>query len=214
MVGAGSSYYMLSGLAAGSYALSLTGVAGDVSLQILSNADFTSGSLCSSANVGVSASESCSFTVPASGTVYILVTAVSGTTGAVFTIAQGAVAPPSESEPNGTIATADGPISGDATLTGGLTTSDYDYYAVSNTGATAASVIFQTFTGSVGACSYDTVIDLYTSTGASLASDDDSGIGACSTFTYSIPAGTTYYLRVRAFGGSAIPGYLLVLNFP
>lgn len=210
-VGSGASYYRLDGLAPGAVTLTLTGVLGDVSLRVYSSPDFTSGLLCSSTNAGETATESCTATVPASGTVYVLVSASNGTTGALYSIALG---PPTESEPNGTIGTANGPYGGDVITSGALPSSDYDYYAIRNTGASAASVTMETFTGSVGSCSYDTVLDLYTAAGTFLAGDDDGGVNFCSSLTYSIPAGQTYYLRVRAFGGSPIPGYLLRLDFP
>ncbi len=213
-VGSGSSYYVLTGVAAGSVTVTLSGVHGDVSLALYSNANFSSGLLCSSANVGTTASESCTGTLPASGSVYILVSAAASTSGAVFTIGQGP-ATATESEPNDTIATADGPFSSDVTISGALPTySELDYYAITNAGATAASVTMETFTGSVGACSYDTVIELYTAGGSFLASNDDSGVNLCSYLSYSIPAGTTYYLKVRGFAGNIIPSYLLQLNFP
>lgn len=210
-VGTGSSYYMLTGLAAGSVTVALSGVQGDVSLALYSNANFTTGLLCSSANVGTNAGESCTGTLPAAGSVYILVSAAASTSGSVFTIGLG---PPSESEPNGTIATANGPYSSDVTISGSITTTEYDYFAVSNIGLTAASVSMETFTGSVGSCAYDTVLELYSAAGSLLISDDDSGVGLCSLLTYSIPASTTVYIRVRSFSGGSIPGYLLQLNFP
>jgi hypothetical protein len=90
-VGSGSSYYMLTGLtAATALNASLSGVHGDVSLYVYSSADFTTGPLCSSTAAGMTAGESCSFTVPAGGTIYILVSAAGGTTGAAFTIDVGA----------------------------------------------------------------------------------------------------------------------------
>ena len=220
MVGSGSSYYMLTGLAAGSSSLSLTGVQGDVSLTVFGNNNFSTQQLCTSNAAGITASETCSFTVPASGTVYVLVTAVSGTTGAVFTINQGPPPPPppppSESEPNGTIGTADGPIGGDATLTGGIIAYDVDYFAVTNPGAVSVTVAMRIYMGSVGSCtgSGDPTLTLYTSGGSQLAYNDDS-LGLCSSLTYTIPAGTTYYLKVAALSsGNTVPSYLLDVNFP
>ena len=212
-VGSGSSYYVLTGLAAGSVTLTLSGVQGDVSLALYSNANFSSGLLCSSANVGTTASESCTGTLPAAGSVYILVSAAAGTSGSVFTIGLG---PPSESEPNDTIGTADGPFSGDVTITGTLpVTNDVDYYAITNSGATAATVIMENFTGSVGACSYDMYFDLYNAGGTRVAYDDDAGTGLCSYLSYSIPAGATYYLAVHTLGWYSITGnYFVRLNFP
>lgn len=85
-VGSGSSYYMITGLTAGNGNVALTGVSGDVTLDVYSTSDFATTSLCQSANAGVTAGELCTFAVPGSGTVYIKVSAASGTTGAVFTI--------------------------------------------------------------------------------------------------------------------------------
>jgi subtilisin-like proprotein convertase family protein len=85
-VGAGSSYYVLSGLTPGVGNVALTGVNGDVSLYVYSSADFTTGLLCSSTATGITAGEMCSFTVPASGIVYIKVSAAGSTTGAAFSI--------------------------------------------------------------------------------------------------------------------------------
>jgi subtilisin-like proprotein convertase family protein len=85
-VASGSSYYVITGLAAGNANVVLTGVSGDVSLAVYSGADFASGPLCTSAVVGVTASESCTFAVPVSGTIYVRVDAAAGTTGALFTV--------------------------------------------------------------------------------------------------------------------------------
>lgn len=215
-VGSGSSYYRLDGVAAGTSALRLSSVAGDVSLFVYSNANFSTGLLCQSTNAGASAGEACNYTVPASGTVYILVTAVSGTTGALFTIDQGPPPPTPEVERNNTRLTAQGPYSGDLVLSGSITAGDYDYFALTNAGAASATVVMRTYIGSVGACSGsgDTTLTLYDSSDSQLAYNDDY-LNLCSYLSYSIPAGTTYYLRVAALSSSGtVPSYLLDLNFP
>lgn len=215
-VASGSSYYFLTGLTpSSSTSLNLTGVDGDVSLYVYSDATFTT-LLCSSANVGATAGEGCTFTVPGSGTVYIQVGAAAGTTGALFTIAQGPPPPIPETEPNGSIATANGPFSADVTISAGITSYDYDYYAISNTGTTSASVTIRTYTGSIGFCtgSGDTFLELYDSTSYRWAYSDDA-FGLCSSITYTIPAGTTYYARVRSYSTSGtVPSYWLDVNFP
>jgi hypothetical protein len=214
MVGSGSSYYVQSGLAAGSTAVRLTGVVGDVTLTVFGNSNFSSQQLCQSAVAGVTADEVCVVTVPASGTVYIQVSAANGTTGSLFTIGGLPTPPTAESESNDTIATADGPIAMDALVSGSISSySDHDYYAIANMTAAPLSVTMQTYTGSVGACTADTTIELFDAGGYSLRYDDESGVNSCSLITYSIPANTTYYLMVATWS-YAIPGYLLSVNFP
>jgi hypothetical protein len=121
-----------------------------------------------------------------------------------------------ESEPNGSIATADGPYTADVTLTGAIaagTPADYDYFAIQNTSGVSVSVTLSTVTPNCGSWSYDTVLTVYNSGGTTIGSNDDYN-GACSQVTVSIPAGTTYYAMVRGYAGSAVSSYQLVVNFP
>ncbi len=214
-VGNGYSYYVVTGLS-GSQFVSLTSVTADVSLAVFSTPDFTTGLLCQSNNVGANANEGCSLTAPAGGTIYIRVGCTSAS-GAGFVLNVGPVNLNVEYEPNNTIASANGPyvanwlVSGSITSQG--TTPDLvDYFAVTNTSATSRSVTFQTFTGSVGSCSADTYLELYSGAGTLLASDDDSGVSLCSLLTYTIPVSTTYYIRVRSFANAYSFSYLLQIS--
>jgi subtilisin-like proprotein convertase family protein len=85
-VGTGSSYYRVDGLS-GQVLLTLTAVTDDVSLSVYGNANLNSSSLlCSSNAAGAKASESCLATVPASGTVWIVVSGAGTTQGAGFVL--------------------------------------------------------------------------------------------------------------------------------
>lgn len=84
-------------------------------------------------------------------------------------------------------------------LNGGADVADH----FSFTAAAAGDVIrFETFVGSVGGCTAggtdddDTVFEILDTNGAVIASDDDSGVNACSRMAFVAPAAGTYYLRV------------------
>jgi hypothetical protein len=146
------------------------------------------------------------------GTIYIRVGCTSPS-GAGFVLNVGAVNLNQEYEPNNTIASANGPYSANWLISGAIsTTTDIDYFAVNNSSGAAKVVTFETFTGSVGSCSWDTVLELYNAGGTLLGSDDDSGVGLCSRLNYSIPAATTYYIRVRSFASAYTGSYLLQLS--
>ncbi len=210
-VGNGTSYYVVTGLS-GNQVVSLTNVTADVSLAVYSNADFTTGLLCQSNNVGATASEACSLAAPLSGTIYIRVgcTAVSGA-GYVLNVAP--IDLNVETEPNNSPASANGPYVANWLISGSIsTTTDVDYFAVNNSSGTSRSVTFETFTGSVGSCSWDTVLELRTAADAMLTSDDDSGVGLCSRLTYTIPAAATYYIKVRSYASAYTGSYLLQIT--
>lgn len=80
----GASYYVLTGITGPVYA-ELTGVTADVSLAVYQSSSFASGDLlCTSSNVGASASESCFFTAP--GTIWVRVSGPSTAGGAGFVL--------------------------------------------------------------------------------------------------------------------------------
>ncbi len=119
-----------------------------------------------------------------------------------------------EVEPNGSIGTATGPFTGDALVSGSISTSgEYDYYAISNSTASARTVYLETFTGALRSCSWDTTVALYNGSGTQLAYNDDSGVNACSLLSYSIPAYTTYYARVGSYYYGDTFSYLLEVDF-
>jgi hypothetical protein len=123
----------------------------------------------------------------------------------------------SESEANDTTGTADGPYTTDHLISASIgTVGDLDYFAVQNTAGSAVTVQFQTFVGGVGSCTLgDTVIDVYNSGGARAGGDDDAGFNRCSLVSLSIPAGTTYYVKVTEYANDGtIPAYQLQINFP
>jgi cysteine-rich repeat protein len=113
-------------------------------------------------------------------------------------------------------ATANGPYSGTTRISGALNPAgDEDVFAVTNTGATARSVRFSTFTAVGGTCpSADTGLNVRDAAGTVLVSDDDGGDGFCSLTTYSIPPGGTVYVHVTDYGDNgALLSYFLDIVF-
>jgi len=196
--------------------------------------------LASSTNI--SATQLCSHIsyVPAPGTYFVRVNANGATSTFGYVLAVRAETIPAataETEPNddGTpaigngldsfpgndfeIATAGGPFSADALITGGLMpTGDEDVFAISNTGADPAEVYLETFNGGFGACTagLDTQIRIRDASGAVLAFGDDAGLSRfCSFLAYVIPAGTTVYAHVIDFGdNTTAAAYSLHVSFP
>ena len=117
-------------------------------------------------------------------------------------------------------AAANGPYSADVTIHAAIgVAGDEDVFAVTNPGAVAVTVRFETTDGAGGAaCSIgvlDTVIHVKDAAGVELAYDDDGGGGACSLVNRSVAAGATVYVQVKDYSDNgAIPAYRLVIDFP
>ena len=196
--------------------------------------------LASSTNI--SATQLCSHIsyAPAPGTYFVRVNANSGTAtfGYVLAVRTDTLpAATAETEPNDdgmpeigngvdsfpgndfAIATAGGPFSADALITGALMpTGDEDVFAISNTGADPVEVYLETFNGGFGACTggLDTQIRIRDASKAVLAFSDDANMNRfCSFLAYVIPAGTTVYAHVIDFGdNTTAAAYSLHISFP
>ncbi len=123
----------------------------------------------------------------------------------------------SESEPNGTSATADGPVTLGVLNCASITPSgDDDFWSFTIAGQ--AQVVIETFDGNgQQACTnaQDTHIFLFDTDGVTqIASNDDIGPGdRCSRITVPALAAGTYTVRVIEFGdNAAIPGYRIRVN--
>ncbi|MCC6996825.1 MAG: DUF4215 domain-containing protein [Deltaproteobacteria bacterium] len=90
---------------------------------------------------------------------------------------------------------------------------DEDVFAIRNTTGAARSITVSTL-GPAQCGSMDTYLHIRDMAGASLASDDDSGDGNCSTVTYSVPAMTTVFAHVFEYGDDAvIAAYQVYIQF-
>ena len=121
-----------------------------------------------------------------------------------------------ESEPNNDTATANGPFTGDQTLTGSISPEDdADFFRIVVT--TAAGYRFSTPDDDGGqGCAIlaeDPFLRLYDSTGMQIGADDDGGPGFCSELVASLQPGT-YFVSVTSCcpGGSEIPDYVLAID--
>ncbi|MEE2904028.1 MAG: DUF4215 domain-containing protein [Myxococcota bacterium] len=120
-----------------------------------------------------------------------------------------------ETEPNDTSSTAIA-LAGDGSGAFGNVDSagDQDWYAV--TVSQAGSSVFALTSDGQGGCNLDTVIEFYDSMGNQLGTDDEGGPGSCSAFGPSTDAFArdlavgTYYIKVRAWSGSATGSYVLL----
>lgn len=119
-----------------------------------------------------------------------------------------------ETESNDTIGTANGPYTADARVSAAITPAgDVDLYAVENTSAAPVTVNLATSTGA-GVCTIiDTYLRVLSSDGTQLATNDDSGIDACSFLSYVIPASTTVYVEITDTWAGVIGYYELDINF-
>lgn len=128
---------------------------------------------------------------------------------------------PTESEPNDTAPTADGPFLLDARIRGVLEPStDVDYFAIDV--PTVVNLSLETFdVFGPGTCDgLDTTLSLYGPDGtALLATDENGGVGACSWLE---PLGNaamrqllpgTYFVRVASGGGPTSGAYKLDMKF-
>jgi cysteine-rich repeat protein len=115
-----------------------------------------------------------------------------------------------EAEPNGSTATANGPLAPGAGLECGSIAAPGDVDHFSFVLAASSDVELETFDSSGVSCTgIDTHVLVYDATGALVTRDDDGGDGFCSFVTATLPAGT-YYAAVHEFGDdSAIAGYRL-----
>jgi hypothetical protein len=193
-------------------------------------------------STNISATQLCSHIsyAPTPGTYFVKVNANSGTAtfGYVLAVRTDTLpAATAETEPNDdglpeigngvdsfpgndfAIATAGGPFSADALITGALMpTGDEDVFAISNTGADPVEVYLETFNGGFGACTggLDTQIRIRDASSAVLAFSDDANMNRfCSFLAYVIPAGTTVYAHVIDFGdNTTAAAYSLHISFP
>jgi len=113
------------------------------------------------------------------------------------------------------IVNADGPFTATTRIRGSLSPAgDEDVFAVTNTGATARTIVFRISTGTGGTCpTGDTGLNIRDAAGLVLASNDDF-TGLCSQVTYSVPAGATVYAHVvEYFDDAAIANYFLDITY-
>ena len=207
----------------------LTLIAADTTTMLASNTNISATQLCSHISYA-----------PTPGTYFVRVNANGATSTFGYVLAVRAEAIPAataEAEPNedGTpsigngmgsfegnnfsIATAGGPFSADALVTGALMpTGDEDVFAIGNTGTDPVEVYLETANGGFGACTtgLDTQIRIRDASGAVLAFSDDAGMNRFCTFLpYVIPAGTTVYAHVIDFGdNTTAAAYSLHVSFP
>ncbi|WP_437622677.1 DVUA0089 family protein [Sorangium sp. So ce1151] len=120
-----------------------------------------------------------------------------------------------EEEPNGDIATANGPVGSDVFIAGARTTDDFDLYAVDLPEGRSIRAEIVEGGGGAETCEsldVDSRLSLLDGEGSLIADDDDSGRGSCSLLdgtgdvprhpgAHALPAGT-YFLRVRASSGA------------
>ena len=112
-------------------------------------------------------------------------------------------APTTESEPNDSVATADNTACA-LTLAGSIDPAgDVDYFRFSLSDS-------RLVTADVDCMGGDSTLDLRTSGGAPIESDDDDGPGACSSITRVLAAGT-YILEVRDKGNDGVMPYNISL---
>jgi hypothetical protein len=120
----------------------------------------------------------------------------------------------SETESNDTIGTANGPYTADAHVSAAISPAgDVDYYAVENTSASPVTVNLATSTGAGVCTTIDTYLRVLSGGGTQLATNDDSGIDACSFLSYVIPASTTVYVEITDTWAGVIGYYELDINF-
>lgn len=116
-----------------------------------------------------------------------------------------------ESEPNGTLATAD-PVAPPLTIGGSLPQGDVDIYSFSLPAHTILTA--QTFDKSASGCTgLDTVLTLLDANGAQLATNDDHSGTLCSRIVRELHPGN-YHLKVTPYGTSSATEYRLRLQTP
>ena len=124
--------------------------------------------------------------------------------------------PVAETEPNNSIATANGPYTQDALISASISQSaDVDLFAVRNPVAGSIAIEFETHGETVGSCGVDTFMQVLKSTGEVIASDDDGARAFyCSYAMVSVAAGETVYVAVSSSIAQPISRYLLHIRFP
>jgi len=113
----------------------------------------------------------------------------------------------SESEPNDTAATADGPITSSTSFAAAINpVADKDFVNFTITGPTRVEL--ETFDSSQADCptGFDTELRLLDTNQANPVYDDDSGLGSCSKIVRDLSAPGTYYAQVNEFGNNAVIG--------
>jgi cysteine-rich repeat protein len=118
-----------------------------------------------------------------------------------------------ESENNGNIPSADGPLCSGRYITGHQARDDHDYYSFRTTGG-GVTIRTRLSDGGCGTTP-DTRLSLYDAAGRMLADDDDGECSYMSRITANLAAGT-YYVRVYPFPWSPtrVGGYRLYMDFP
>lgn len=132
---------------------------------------------------------------------------------ALLVSATAALAAVAEVEPNNTRGTANGPFTGDQRITGSLRFGDVDFFRINVPAATGYSFSTPDDDGGNG-CSRgaeDPVLDLYSSRGLLIGSDDDGGGGLCAMMEGKLAAGK-YFVAVSPFSGGRIPDYTLKID--
>jgi cysteine-rich repeat protein len=124
--------------------------------------------------------------------------------------------PVAETEPNNSIATANGPYVQDTLISAAISQpDDVDYFAVRNPIAGSIAIEFETHGETVGTCGVDTFMQVFKSTGEVIASDDDGARAFyCSYAMVSVAAGETVYVAVSSSIAQPISRYLLHIRFP
>jgi cysteine-rich repeat protein len=124
--------------------------------------------------------------------------------------------PVAETEPNSSIATANGPYMQDALISAAISQADdVDFFAVRNPIAGSIAIEFETHGETVGTCGVDTFMQVFKSTGEVIASDDDGARAFyCSYAMVSVAAGETVYVAVSSSIAQPISRYLLHIRFP
>lgn len=130
--------------------------------------------------------------------------------------AQCQLLPVAETEPNNSIAAANGPYMQDTLISAAISQpDDVDYFAVRNPIAGSIAIEFETHGETVGTCGVDTFMQVFKSTGEVIASDDDGARAFyCSYAMVSVAAGETVYVAVSSSIAQPISRYLLHIRFP
>jgi len=124
--------------------------------------------------------------------------------------------PMTETEPNNSITTANGPYTQDTLISAAISQpDDVDLFAVRNPVAGSIAIEFETHGETVGTCGVDTFMQVVRSTGEVIASDDDGARAFyCSYAMVSVAAGETVYVAVSSSIAQPISRYLLHIRFP
>ncbi|MBT7307224.1 MAG: PKD domain-containing protein, partial [Gammaproteobacteria bacterium] len=153
---------------------------------------------------GSNANFSYSYAIPSAGSYYVQILASSETTTGSYTVInqfeEVATDDYGNDQASAALISENGDLSGVIEAGG-----DNDYFRLE---LGAAGELTVSTTGSMDTYGY-----LYDESGGRLASNDDGGVGTNFSYTYSIPAAGSYYVRVRAYSSTAIGGYQLNSSF-